>query len=80
VSLGNRRPLGVLLASLIFGAAAALGAQLGTLDVPSQFVEIIPPAITIVALVVYQLRRRARVAANRRNFQQQTERAQVHTP
>jgi general nucleoside transport system permease protein len=80
VSLGNRRPLGVLLASLIFGAATALGAQLGTLDVPSQFVEMIPPVITIVALVIYQLRRRAQVAANIRNFQQQAERTQVQVP
>lgn len=71
VNLGNRKPLGVLVASLIFGAATSLGAQLGTLNVPAQYIEMIPPTITIVALVVYQLRRRAQVAANARRFQGQ---------
>jgi simple sugar transport system permease protein len=70
VNLGNRRPLGVLIASLLFGAATSLGAQLGTLDVPPQYIEMIPPTITILALVVYQLRRRAQIAANARRFQQ----------
>ena len=68
VNLGNRRPLGVLVAALIFGAATALGAQLGTLDVPAQYIEMIPPVLTILALVIYQLRRRARLAANTRRF------------
>ena len=70
VNLGNRRPVGVLVAALIFGAATSLGAQLGTLDVPAQYIEMIPPVITILALVVYQLRRRAQAAANARRFQQ----------
>jgi simple sugar transport system permease protein len=69
VNLGNRRPFGVLIAALLFGAATSLGAQLGTLDVPAQYIEMIPPTITILALVIYQLRRRARVAANARRFQ-----------
>ncbi len=71
VNLGNRRPFGVLVAALIFGAATSLGAQLGTLNVPTQFIEMIPPTITILALIIYQLRRRAKVAANARRFQQQ---------
>jgi simple sugar transport system permease protein len=71
VNLGNRRPFGVLVAALIFGAATSLGAQLGTLNVPTQFIEMIPPVITIMALIIYQLRRRAKVAANARRFQQQ---------
>lgn len=70
VNLGNRRPFGVLIAALLFGAATSLGAQLGTLDVPAQYIEMIPPAITILALVLYQVRRRAQVAANARRFQQ----------
>jgi simple sugar transport system permease protein len=48
-----------------------LGAQLGTLDVPAQYIEMIPPTITILALVVYQLRRRAQAIANARRFQQE---------
>jgi simple sugar transport system permease protein len=70
VNLGNRRPAGVLIASLVFGAATSLGAQLGTLDVPAQYIEMIPPTITILALIIYQLRRRAQIAANARRFQQ----------
>lgn len=70
VNLGNRKPLGVLIAALIFGAATSLGAQLGTLDVPAQYIEMIPPVITILALVIYQLRRRAQAVANARRFQQ----------
>jgi simple sugar transport system permease protein len=44
---------------------------LGTLDVPAQYIEMIPPTITILALIIYQVRRRAQVAANARRFQQQ---------
>jgi general nucleoside transport system permease protein len=71
VYLGNRNPVGVLLAALFFGAASALGAQLGTLNVPSQLIEIIPAVLTIAALVIYNLRRRAQLAANVRKFQEQ---------
>lgn len=78
INLGNRRPAGVLIAALIFGAATALGAQLGTLNVPTQAIEMIPPVITIVALVVYQLRRRAQVAATTRKFQERAELARTH--
>lgn len=70
VNLGNRKPFGVLVAALIFGAATSLGAQLGTLDVPAQYIEMIPPTITVLALVIYQLRRRAQATANARRFQQ----------
>lgn len=72
INLGNRTPGGVLIAGLIFGAATALGAQLGTLDVPPQLIEMIPPVVTIAALVIYQLRRRAQIAANVRKFQEHT--------
>jgi simple sugar transport system permease protein len=73
VNLGNRKPTGILIAALIFGAATSLGAQLGTLNVPAQYIEMIPPTITIVALVIYQLRRRAQSAANARRFQERAE-------
>lgn len=72
IYLGNRRPLGTLIAALLFGAATALGAQLGTLNVPSQLIEMIPAVVTIAALVIYNLRRRAQIAANARKFQEQT--------
>jgi simple sugar transport system permease protein len=70
IYLGNRRPLGVLLAALLFGAASSLGAQLGTLRIPSQLVEMIPAVMTIAALVIYNLRRRSVLQANERKFQE----------
>ena len=75
VFLGNRNPIGVLIAALIFGAATSLGAQLGTLAVPPQLIEMIPPAVTVLALVIYNLRRRAQIAANARKFQERAEQA-----
>lgn len=75
INLGNRSPAGVLIAALIFGAATALGAQLGTLNVPSQLIEMIPPVVTIAALIIYQARRRAQIIANARRFQERAEAA-----
>jgi simple sugar transport system permease protein len=62
-----------MIAALIFGAATALGAQLGTLNVPNQYIEMIPPFVTIAALVIYNLRRQAQMAANVRKFQERME-------
>lgn len=73
VFLGNKNPIGVLIAALIFGAAGALEAQLGTLDVPSQLVTMIPPIVTIAALVVYNIRRKTQIATNARKFQEKAE-------
>jgi simple sugar transport system permease protein len=73
VFLGNRNPIGTMVAALIFGTATALGAQLGTLDVPNQYIVMIPPFVTIAALVIYNLRRQAQIAANARKFQERME-------
>jgi ABC-type uncharacterized transport system permease subunit len=51
VFLGARRPLGTLGASLLFGASTVLATQLGALDLPTQVVYMVPPFITICALV-----------------------------
>jgi ABC-type uncharacterized transport system permease subunit len=73
IYLGNRNPIGTLIAALIFGAASALGAQLGTLNVPPQLIEMIPPTVTIAALIIYNLRRRAKAASAARRFQEHAE-------
>ena len=73
VYLGNKNPIGVMIAALIFGAAGALEAQLGTLDIPSQFITMIPPIVTIAALVIYNIRRQAQIRANARKFQDRME-------
>ena len=71
--MGNKNPVGTLIAALIFGAAGALEAQLGTLNIPSQLITMIPPLVTIAALVIYNLRRQAQMAANARKFQEKLE-------
>jgi simple sugar transport system permease protein len=73
VFLGNKNPVGTLIAALIFGAAGALEARLGTLNIPSQLITMIPPVVTIAALVIYNLRRQAQIAANARRFQETME-------
>lgn len=71
VFLGNKTPLGTLIAALAFGAADALSIQLGNLQYPTQLVQMIPYAATVVALVVYSIVQRRRTLARQRKFLQQ---------
>ena len=71
VLLGGRTPLGTALAALLFGAADALANQLrpiGALQNYAQLVSAIPYALTVIALVVYALRRRAEIARRARRY------------
>jgi ABC-type uncharacterized transport system permease subunit len=64
VMFGRAHPVGVLLASLLFGFAYALTLRLQGIGVPPQFVAMLPYVATIVALILVQERenrRRARV-------------------
>lgn len=61
VFLGGRQPLGTLLAALVFGASTVFAARLGSYAVPSQIVFMIPPALTIAALVLFNIRREQKV-------------------
>jgi simple sugar transport system permease protein len=70
VYLGGRTPWGTFLAAILFGAADALANHLGTLDIPSQWVNVIPYAITILALVVYGIRRKAQIVEQTKRFQE----------
>lgn len=63
VLLGNRNPIGVLIGSLIFGFAKSIETILQTVPnspIPSQFVQVIPYVVTILALVIYAIRRKGR--------------------
>ncbi|EJK88379.1 ABC transporter permease [Rhizobium sp. AP16] len=62
VFLGGRRPLGTLIAAVVFGASTVFAAQLGSYNVPSQIVFMIPPALTILALVFFNIQQRRRIA------------------
>ena len=69
VFLGGRTPWGTLIAAIIFGFADALSNQLGSLAIPPQWVQMIPFATTIIALVAYNLRRQAQARERVRQFQ-----------
>jgi simple sugar transport system permease protein len=70
VYLGGRKPWGTVLAAILFGIADALSNQLGTLDIPSQWVQMIPYVITILALVVNGIRSRTKIIEQTRRFQE----------
>ena len=60
ILLGARRPLGTLGASLLFGASSVLAAQLGLIHIPSQIVYMVPPLVTLLAMVIVHERRTQR--------------------
>lgn len=70
VNLGARHPIGVLVAAMIFGFADAVANQLGSLNIPSQLVQIIPYATTIIALAVYAVQQKAAAIARMKKFQE----------
>ena len=59
VFLGARRPLGTFAAAVLFGASTVLAAQLGLLDIPNQVVFMVPPLVTIAAMIFLGARRNA---------------------
>ncbi len=70
VYLGGRRPWGTFLAAILFGTADALSNQLGTLDIPSQWVQMIPYVVTILALVIYGIQRKVQIVEQTKRFQE----------
>jgi len=74
VFLGARRSSGVFGAALLFGASAVLTTQLGLLHIPSQLVYMVPPLLTIIALLAFNQRRafirRRQIASQLRRMQQ----------
>jgi ABC-type uncharacterized transport system permease subunit len=69
-TLGGYMPLGTFLASLLFGAVNALAIYLASLQIPSEFITLIPYAATVIALTIYSAQalktRTRRVAQARR--------------
>ena len=51
-ALGRGTPVGTLAASLVFGAADALGSNLQVLDIPVQFIQMMPYLFTIIGLII----------------------------
>lgn len=56
IFLGNKRPLGLLIAALVFGFAESLSnyAQ-GAMNVPADFILALPFALTLVAMIGYSV-------------------------
>lgn len=67
VFLGGRRPFGTLIAALCFGAFTVFAAQLGYFAIPSPVILLIPPIITIAALVLINARKQWRAQERIRN-------------
>lgn len=59
-TLGGNLPLGTFLASLLFGFVNAVAIYIATINVPSELIQLIPYAVTIVALAVYSSRARSK--------------------
>jgi len=56
IYLGNKNPLGIVVASFVFGLAEAFSnyAQ-GAIDVPADFILAFPYAVTVVAMILYSM-------------------------
>jgi simple sugar transport system permease protein len=52
-SMGRGTPIGVLLSSMLFGAADSLAVRLQMMDFPPQLIQMIPYLITIIAIAIY---------------------------
>lgn len=64
VMFGQAHPLGVFVASLLFGLADSLGFRLQGLHMPSQFTGMVPYVVTLISLFIIEgQRRRRRVVA-----------------
>lgn len=64
VLLGNRNPVGVFIGSVVFGLASAIATIVQTVpnsNVPSQFIQMIPYIVTILALVFFALQKQRRL-------------------
>lgn len=51
--MGKGMPIGVLLASLLFGLADSLAVRLQVLNLPSRLVQMIPYVVTIIVISIY---------------------------
>ena len=61
MNLGNSHPVGTMLAAMLFGAAEAIATILQSLKIPYQLVLMIPYFVTLIGLIVYAIRREAKI-------------------
>lgn len=58
-SMGGKNPWGTCLAALLFGCADALSNSLQTVNIPTQFVQMIPYVITIIGITIFSIKAQA---------------------
>lgn len=58
VLFGRAHPVGVLIASLLFGLADSMGFRLQGLGMPSQFTGMVPYVVTLISLFIIESRQR----------------------
>lgn len=68
IHLGAKRPVGTLIAAMVFGLSDAVANQLGSLKIPSQLVQIIPYLTTVVALVVYSIQQKQAIIQRMKKY------------
>jgi len=71
VHLGARKPLGTVLASILFGFSESISNQFGSLNVPTQLVQMIPYLTTVGALVVYGVQKKRAAVERMKNYQKE---------
>jgi len=54
-SLGAHLPLGVFLASILFGILNTIAIYLASLQIPSEFIQMIPYIATVITLTIYSI-------------------------
>lgn len=57
-TLGGNLPLGTFLSSLLFGLVNTIAIYIATINIPSELIQMIPYAVTILALAIYSVRAR----------------------
>jgi ABC-type uncharacterized transport system permease subunit len=63
VMLGQSHPVGVLIASILFGFANSLGFRLQGLGMPSQFTGMLPYVVTLLAFLLIRVRQKRQRSA-----------------
>lgn len=69
IYLGNRHPIGAMIAALVFGASIALEPRLSLLNIPSDLVAMFPAVVTIMALILYSLHKSYKNKQNIKHIQ-----------
>src|SRR5450830_349969 len=64
IFLGARSVAGTFCAAMLFGASTVLATQLGAQQIPTQLVYMVPPLVTLLALVASGARRRAKARSS----------------